>query len=234
MRILLLQNYNVKSVNNPTYVMNLKRNKIKLSNIEMYIDNQRVFPYIVYEYPYKIYHEEVFVSYKFKKLGINNIKIIINQTLTKMQNLFYKCSDLVDIAFSESFDTSIVQNLDSMFASCDSLTKVDLSPFNTSSVNDYTFMFIYADKITSLDLSNFEAKYSCGFNQMFSSAESLKYIDISSFYSIYPGCNSLDLYNAPDNGQVIANTKLNGIWTKNWKIIYKNWLKNSLNLINKI
>ena len=214
-------NYNVKSINNPTYIMNLKRNNIKLSNIEMYVDNQRVFPYIVYVYPYKIYHEEAFVSYKFKKTGINTVKIIINQTLTKMQNLFHKCSDLVDIVFGESFDTSNVQNMESMFSSCDSLTKVDLSSFNTSSVNDFTFMFCYSDKITSLDLSNFEGKYSCGFYQMFSSAKSLNYVDISSLYSIYPECNILDLYNAPDNGTVIANNKFRGIWTKNWKIIYK-------------
>ena len=214
--------YDVKSVNNPTYIMNLKRNNIKLANIEMYVDNQRVYPYITYDYPYKIYLEEVFVSYKFKKSGKNTVKIIINQNLTKMQNLFCKCKDLVEVAFSESFDTSNVQSMTEMFSFCDSFIKVDLSSFNTSSVNDYTFMFIYADKITSLDLSNFEGKYSCGFYQMFSSAKSLKYIDISSFYSIYPGCNSLDLYNAPDNGQVIANTKLNGIWIKNWKIIYKN------------
>ena len=217
-----IANYNIKSINNPTYVMNLKRNNIKLSNIEMYIDNQRVFPYITYEYPYKIYHEEVFVSYKFKKTGINKVKIIINQTLTKMQNLFCKCSDLVEIVFSESFDTSNVQYMEGMFDSCESLTKVDLSSFNTSSVNDYTFMFYNTDKITSLDLSNFEGKFSCGFGQMFNGARNLKYIDISSLYSIYPECNDLDLYNAPDNGVVIANTKFRGIWTKNWKIIYKN------------
>ena len=75
--------YDVKSVNNPTYIMNLKRNNIKLSNIEMYVDNQRVFPYLSYEYPYKIYLEEVFVSYKFKKLGKNHVKIIINQYLSQ-------------------------------------------------------------------------------------------------------------------------------------------------------
>lgn len=138
-----------------------------------------------------------------------------------MQNLLYKCSDLVDIVFNESFDTSNVQSMDSMFSSCDSLMKVDLSSFNTSSVNDFTFMFCYSDKITSLDLSNFEGKYSCGFNQMLSSAYGLNYVDISSLYSIYPECNTLDLYNSPDNGIVIANSKFRGIWTKNWKIIYK-------------
>ena len=214
-------NYDVKSLNNPTYIMNLKRNKINLSNIEMYVDNERVYPYITYEYPYRIYHEEVFVSYKFKKLKMNTVKIIINQNLTKMQNLFCKCKDLVDVVFSESFDTSNVQSMSEMFSFCESLIKVDVSSFNTSSVNDYTFMFIYADKITSLDLSNFEGKYSCGYYQMFSSAKNLKYVDISSLYSIYPECNILDLYNAPDNGVVIANTKFRGIWTKNWKIIYK-------------
>ena len=112
--------------------------------------------------------------------------------------------------------------MESMFSSCESLINVDLSSFNTSSVDGYTFMFSGCIKLTSLNLSNFEGKYSCGFYQMFNSASNLKYIDISSLFSIYPGCNSIDLYNAPDNGIVIANNKCRGIWTKNWQIIYKN------------
>ena len=217
-----IADYYVSSSNNPIYIMNLKRNNIDLSNIEMYVDNKRVFPYIIYKYPYKIYHEDVYVSYKFEKLGINNVKIIINQTLTKLQNLFSGCTNLVKVIFRESFDTSHVQNMESMFSSCESLTDVDLSSFNTSSVDDYTLMFSGCNKLTSLNLSNFEGKYSCDFYQMFDGASNLKYIDISSLFSIYPECNRIDLYNAPDNGVVIANNKCRGIWTKNWQIIYKN------------
>ena len=169
-----IASYNVTSLNNPTYVMNLMENNINLSNIEMYVDNKRVFPYLTYDNPYQIYKKQCFVSYKFDKLGINSVKIIINQTLTKMQSLFYRCIDLVNISFSESFDASNVQCMQYLFGSCQSLISLDISVFNTSSVNDYTYMFNRCDKLTSLDLSNFEGKYSCGFDSMFISLKKFK------------------------------------------------------------
>ena len=50
----------------------------------------------------------------------------------------------------------------------------------------------------------------------------LKYIDISSLYSIYPEFNNVFLLDVPDNGVIIANSKLRGrIFVDNWKIIYK-------------
>ena len=216
-----IASYNVKSINNPTYLMNLQGNNINFSNIEMFINGIKIVPYLVYDSPYKIYHKNCYVSYKFSKLGINNVKIIINQTLVKMNNLFYLCSDLESINFSETFDTSHVQCMDYLFGSCSSLPDVNLSSFNTSLVNSYTYMFNGCNKLTSLDLSNFEGKYSCGFNQMFMSLKSLKYIDISSLYSIYPECNNLNLLNVPDNGIIIANSKFRDIYSHNWNIIYK-------------
>ena len=213
--------YNVTSINDPTYILNLRGNNIPLSNIEMYLDDKRVYPYTVYDSAYKIYHRNCFVSYKFPKLGINNVKIIINQTLTKMQNLFDLCKDLVNVRFSETFDTSNVQCMEYLFGACYSLESVNLSSFNTSLVNEYTYMFDGCNKLTSLDLSNFEGKYTCGFHDMFISLKNLKYIDISSLYSIYPECNSLNLLNVPHNGTIIANRKLQSIYSYDWKIIYK-------------
>ena len=216
-----IASYNVTSINNPTYIMNLLGNNISFSNIEMYIDGKRVVPYIVYDSAYKKYHVNRFVSYKFSKLGINNIKIIINQTLTKMQYLFYLCKDLVNISFSETFDTSNVQCMQYLFGSCNSLESINPSSFNTSLVNDYSYMFYGCNKLTSLDLSNFEGKYTCGFNQMFESLKNLVYIDMSSLYSIYPECNSFNLPNVPQNGTIIANSKFKALNSYNWKIIYK-------------
>ena len=213
--------YNVKSLTKPTYIMNLMQNNINLSNIEMYVDNKRVYPYLTYDSPYKIYKKQQLVSYKFEKLGINNVKIIINQTLIKMQNLFYQCEDLLNIVFSESFDTSNVQCMQYLFGSCRSLTSIDISSFNTSSVNDYTYMFNGCEKLTSLNLSNFEGKYSCGFNLMFISLTNLKYIDIFSLYSIYPECNRLNLLNVPYNGIIIANRNFTNINSNNWEVRYK-------------
>ena len=217
-----IASYNVTSINNPTYIMNLKGNNIKFSNIEMYINDIKVSPYLVNASAYKIYHRNCYVSYKFSNLGINKVKIVINQTLTKMQDLFYLCSNLVNITFSETFDTSNVKCMNYMFGSCNSLISVNLSSFNTSLVNSYEYMFQGSDKLTSLDLSNFEGEYSCYFSDIFGTIKNLKYIDISSLYSVDPKCNSLNLLGLPDNGTIIANSKLLDISAKNWKIIYKN------------
>ena len=88
--------YNVTSTNNSIYLMNLLKNFINFSNIEMYIDDKRVFPYIIqkyrfagiYAYP-EDYYDDVFVSYKFYKLGIIRVKIIINQ-ICKIHLLYAK------------------------------------------------------------------------------------------------------------------------------------------------
>ena len=216
-----IASYNVTSLKDPTYIMNLKGNNINFSNIEMYINDKKVEPYLVYDYPYIIYHKNAFVSYKFPKLGINEVKIIINQKLSKIQNLFYLCRDVVNITFSDTFDTSNVHCMQYMFGSCSSLISLDLSSFNTSLVSDYTYMFSGCNRLTSIDLSNFEGQYSCGFESMFMSLKNLTYIDISSLYSIYPQCNRLNLWNVPYNGIIIANKKFKGIYSNNWKIIYK-------------
>ena len=216
-----IANYNVSSTTKPIYIMNLKGNNINFSNIDMYINDIKVFPYIIYDDPYKIYEKNCFVSYKFSKLGINTVKIIINQTLSKMQELFHLCSDLVNIVFSDTFDTSKVQCMDYLFGSCSSLTSFNVSSFNTSLVMSYTYMFDGCDKLTSIDLSNFGGKYTCGFDSMFMSLKNLKYIDISSLYSIDPEENYLNLLNVPKDGTIIANKQLKGISSYNWKIIYK-------------
>ena len=212
--------YNVNSITNPTYLMNLMGNFIEFSNIEMYINNIKVFPYLIYDNADKRHYPNCFVSYKFTNLGINTIKIIINQTLSKMQGLFSSCSDLISISFSETFDTSKVQCMSELFSHCSSLTSVNVSSFNTSSVMSYSQMFCLNDKLTSLDLSNFEAKYSCEFHHMFMSLQNLIFIDLSSFYSIYSSGCFLNLLNVKANGIIIANNKLL-IYSKNWTIINK-------------
>ena len=139
-----------------------------------------------------------------------------------MQNLFFRCSYLVNVSFSETFDTSQVNNMAEMFSYCQSLSNINVSSFNTSSVLNYYNMFHFNDRLTSLDLSNFEGKYSCDFNRfLFSSFLNLIYVDLSSLYSLYPECNYLTIPRFKNNGIIIANSKLKDICTNNWTIIYK-------------
>ena len=50
-----------------------------------------------------------------------------------MNGLFSQCSSLNSIGIS-NFDTSKVNNMESMFFGCKSLNSLDLSNFNTSNV----------------------------------------------------------------------------------------------------
>ena len=50
----LIANYNVISINNPTYIMNLFGNQINFSNKKMHINYKRVFPYIIYTDLFKL------------------------------------------------------------------------------------------------------------------------------------------------------------------------------------
>ena len=146
-----IASYNVNSLNNPIYLMNLKGNNIKLSNIIVYLNNEIISPYIICENRMaEIYYENCYVSYKFNNLGINNVKVIINQTLTRMQNLFYYSSDLVNISFSETFDTSNVQCMDYLFGSCTSLLSINISSFNTSLVSSKWNMYYNCPKLNSI------------------------------------------------------------------------------------
>ena len=218
-----IASYDVKSTNNPTYIMNIFGNEINFSNIEIYyMNNSRIFPYIEYKDGDSILSDKnCLVSYKFSQKGINTIKVIITQALSKMNGLFDICSDLVNISFSETFDTSHVKTMDEMFGSCYSLVNVNVSSFNTNLVSSYFQMFSLGQKLTSLDLSSFEGRYSCDFIFMFMSVGNLRYIDLSSLYSVYPECNRIDLINVPPNGTVIANRNFKTIYSYNWKIMYK-------------
>ena len=164
-----IASYNVSKINKPIHLMNLRGNRIDFSNIEMYINNVKVIPYLIYSGSPQIHDKDCYVSYKFPNLGLKTVKIIINQILSNMVGLFSFCEDLVTINFAETFDTSKVQCMTQMFYYCTSLISVNVSSFNTSSVNNFYQMFYGNDKLTSLDLSNFETKYACGYTHLFMS-----------------------------------------------------------------
>ena len=215
--------FNVKSIYQDTYIMNIYENQINLSNIEVYLNNSRIFPYSINMEKY--YPKNIFICYKFPKIGMNTIKVVINQTLSRMSHFFRLCSELVNVSFAEEFDTSHVKAMDEVFFHCDLLENINVSSFNTNLVSSFFQTFGGCPKLTSVDLSSFEGRYSCDFIFMFIAQGNLIYIDLSSFYSIYPECNRINLLNSAYNGvtgTVIANRKLIKIETENnWKIIYK-------------
>ena len=107
-----------------------------------------------------------------------------NSTLvTTMENTFKDCKylEFVNISSDNLFDTSSVNDMQSMFEGCESLKSLDLSSFNTKSVEDMNSMFKGCTNLLSLNLSNFNTELVTNMEGMFYSCKSLKSLNISSF-----------------------------------------------------
>ena len=55
---------------------------------------------------------------------------------------FAYCDQIVNLVFSQSFNTSNVINMKCMFHGCEYLTSLDLSSFDTANVTDMSYMFM--------------------------------------------------------------------------------------------
>ncbi len=94
---------------------------------------------------------------------------------------FWNFSALKTVTGLEYLKTSNVTNMSEMFATCESLTSLDLSSFETSSVTDMSYMFSNCFKLVSLDLSSFNTSCVTDMSYMFSNCSALKTLDLSSF-----------------------------------------------------
>ena len=141
-----------------------------------------------------------------------------------MESLFYTCTDLVSLNFSETFDTSKVLSLSYAFHGLNSLEYINVSSFNTSLVVSLLFMFQSSDLLTSLDLSNFETKNVYTFQDIITYCRNLTYIDLSNFETS-DGIQSGSIYQLAQKGTLIVGNKFRFShygYLNNWKIIYKN------------
>ena len=83
----------------------------------------------------------------------NNDVIITwnNEIITSTNNMFDRCSDIIEIDFSE-FDSSKITEMNYMFKECTSLTSLILDDFTTSEVKRMIGMFVSCTALISLDL----------------------------------------------------------------------------------
>jgi surface protein len=65
---------------------------------------------------------------------------------------------------------------DSLFASCSSLTSLDLSDFDTSNITNMKKMFSGCSSLTELDLNSFDVSNVTNFYMMFNGCSKLEYI----------------------------------------------------------
>ena len=100
--------------------------------------------------------------------------------ITSMRSLFYRNYVLEEVDLS-GWDTSNVTDMNCMFYMNQKLTHLDLSSFDTSNVTNMQFMFAYDYNLRSLDLSNFETENVTDFGYMFDCDYTLRDLDISNF-----------------------------------------------------
>ena len=150
-----------------------------------------------------------YINFDDSENNINNITLIWNTPPRSTRYLFNDCSNIIAIDLSY-FDTSQVNNMESMFIGCSNLISLNLSNLNTSSVTTMEYMFYECSNLTSLDLSYFDTSRVNNMNQMFYECSNLISLNLSnidassvtSMQSMFGHCTNLEYIN-------LINTKIN-------------------------
>ena len=204
--IIIVNLLNNVFINNKISLFEYKSNKITLK-IRGIGDKQIFYSGSEFKYhPNEEYinehsESEVDHSYYLNKTE-NIIELIWDALIDNCGYIFYTCSDINEIDFS-NFNTSQVTNMDYMLEKCTSLTSINFANFDTSNVNSITHMFLGCTLLSSLNLSTFDTSKVIYMNYMFSGCSSLVSIYLSSFntanvqnmYCMFKGCSALTSLN---------------------------------------
>jgi len=181
---------NVKSTEN----INDKKDDINYNNEEEIKENVVI----------KIDKKIIDFSYyhKFEKEGEYDIKYIIKRNLSNINHMFYHCSNLVKLDFS-NFDSHYISNTCKLFYDCSSLEELILRNFNTHNVDKMAHMFEGCKSLINLDLSSFDTSNVTDMNHMFYFCNSLTNLNLGNFdihnvndnSYMFSECNSLDKKN---------------------------------------
>ena len=139
-------------------------------------------------------------DYKLKK-GNNIIKMIINNKLRNLENMFYECESLANIDELKHLDTSEVTNFSNMFVGIQSL--IDTKPlenWDVSKSQNFSFMFSKCYKLLDVSsIKNWNVANCTNFSGMFNECCSLLVVEFenwnvsksASFSNMFRGCSSL-------------------------------------------
>ena len=100
--------------------------------------------------------------------------------VNNMQSMFSSCSAIKELNLSK-FTTNKVNNMDDMFFACENLTKLNINHFDTENVTSMQFMFSNCTSIEKIDIGHFDTKNTTNMSYMFSQCENLKVLDVSKF-----------------------------------------------------
>lgn len=112
--------------------------------------------------------------------SISGLEYLNTSNVTDMKGMFASCKSLTSLDVSH-FNTSNVTDMSMMFMSCSNLKYLDVSGFDVSNVTDMTMMFSYCSALASLDVSKFDTKNVMKMTNMFSSCSYLSELDLSAF-----------------------------------------------------
>ena len=137
-----------------------------------------------------------------KSDNITKIKILIDNEITSLENLFYKCKCLEKIKFIK-FKRDNINNMSHMFHGCSSLKELDIINCNTSNVTNMSYMFKFCSSLKKLNLNFFNTKNVTDMNSMFYFCLSLRQLYINKFSTnkvinmrcMFSGCCSLEELN---------------------------------------
>ena len=162
--------YNIVYTNEKCFLLNAFYSKIKLNEIDVYIDNSKIPLYMDDSFYKKIY-------FQCWDKGAKTLRINIKKTLTTMSWLFVNMHLISSIKFLSGFDSSKVTSMSFMLPS--SLKNIDLKYLDTSNVKSFDF-FLRGNYPISLDLSNFNTSIAKIMRHMFDDLNCIE-LDLSSF-----------------------------------------------------
>lgn len=97
------------------------------------------------------------------------------------ESMFWYFSSLTQVNFNGCFHTEQTTDMSSMFASCTSLTELDLSSLDTSNVTDMSNMFSFCSSLEEIDLNCLDTSNVLNMSGMLSWCRSLKKVGLETW-----------------------------------------------------
>ena len=137
----------------------------------------------------------------------NPLLIFLSQSAKSLSNLFNGFYDsnaeyIISIDFS-LYNTSLINDMSSLFYNCYSLTSINLGDFNITSVTNMSYMFSGCYLLEDINLKDPDTSKVIDMEHMFSRCTQLKFLDLSFFdtslvtnmNNIFEKCTSLQFLN---------------------------------------
>ena len=111
---------------------------------------------------------------------INFGKFSIDESATNICNMFASCLSLTALDVS-NWNTENVTSMNDMFYECSSLTTLDVTNWNTAKVTGMNNMFYGCSALTTLDVTNWNTENVVDMSQMFGNCSALTTLNVANW-----------------------------------------------------